>query len=147
MPLFLVGTRIVSLHMPSKDTRWKLLWKEQAVRHPHPPTLALVDLGYELGFERLAWRLHWCMIWDVVPRRTDEGSDRPYLIYNWFTATQEWFAGYKRYDPNRFDALRLWNIELSDALHDAGVNFWSRSLLNAYTLLLKVPDEVFPCTR
>ena len=108
----------------------RALWRDQEARHPEPPTPALIDALYEAGEEELAWRLHWCREWGVVPEKKQglDPSDVWYTLYTrgFQVAVGTEFFGYV------IDSLR-------------SRRWWARKLHDSYAILLLTPQEKFPC--
>ena len=107
----------------------RALWRDQEARHPEPPTPALIDALYEAGEEELAWRLHWCLEWGVVPiLRVLHGDVR---YYAW---QHEWVQ--RRAGEEFFETLLKLGRRYS---------LWASTLPATYRILLRIPQEKFPC--
>lgn len=107
----------------------RALWRDQEARHPEPPTPALIDALYEAGQDALAWRLHWCREWGVVPRVLH--GDVSYRYYTW----HHWWV--QRRAGEGFFA------SMTEALRSG--RWWASTLPATYRLLLRIPQEKFPC--
>lgn len=111
------------------NDRLRALWRDQEARHPEPPTPALVDALYEAGEDELAWRLHWCREWGVVPVRRVLHGDVRYYVWN-----HEWVQ--RRVGEEVFKQLLGLGRRYS---------LWATHLHRTYAIPLRLPREVFPC--